>query len=251
MDRTQIVDHKKLVALLEAAWTGSSRPLTTILGRPTRPLRHHAGFPAARTEHPMWELLQWMPLSDHPDLFTGLPAVEQIASLDWPALRPCNRGTLAFTYCWPIISPGDLDWMVTMLDGRSVVDIGAGTGYIAWQLAQLGVDVLAYDIAPKGNHWAAPVQYHPVLEGGPEKVSGQSQRALLLSWPPYATDMAFRALSTYEGDTVIYIGESEGGCTADDDFFALLDKEWSFVGASPHHVGYDCIHCSLRVFRRS
>lgn len=51
-----------------------------------------------------------------------------------------------------------------------------------------------------------------------------SLRTLFLCWPPYNGAMAIEAVRAYQGDTVVYIGESYGGCTADDDFFTLMGE---------------------------
>ncbi|MCO1575538.1 hypothetical protein M8C13_07170 [Crossiella sp. SN42] len=163
----------------------------------------------------------------------------------------CTRDTLVRTYCWPIISPGDLDWMAGHLHGRPVVDIGAGTGYLAWQLVQLGVDVAAYDIAPGGNTWTSAIQYHPVQHGDAEITACHQDRVLLLSWPvPGPAAMASRALASYAGDTVIYLGEWRSGATADPSFYDTIDSEWRFVDDSAEHLTYSGLGCQLLLFQR-
>ena len=49
-----------------------------------------------------------------------------------------------------------------------IVEIGAGLGYWAHQLSSRGVDVVAYDIAPKKNHWCDGEPWFPVRVGSPE-----------------------------------------------------------------------------------
>lgn len=51
--------------------------------------------------------------------------------------------------------------------------------------------------------------------------------------------MAFDALSYYEGEWLLYIGEFEGGCCADDLFFQALAEDWEEV-----EVHYDMIQWS-------
>ena len=75
-------------------------------------------------------------------------------------------------------------------------------------------------------------------------------RALFLCWPSYAEPWAAQALACYTGDMLIYAGEGEGGCTADDEFFRLLDAEWEEIGDSPAHISYWGIHCYLTAYRR-
>ncbi len=133
---------------------------------------------------------------------------------------------------WSASSPGPfptvpaLEWIATHCP--RIVEIGAGNGYWAWMLTQYGCDVIAYDIAPTENDWVHGSHY-PVLEGGTEKAALHPDRALMLCWPPHSDPMAFDALSAYQGDTLIYIGESSGGCTGDENFFRRLGCTLTWV----------------------
>ncbi len=63
---------------------------------------------------------------------------------------------------------------------------------------------------------------------GDASVAGRHpDRVLLLCWPPYDDPMARDALSAYGGDLVVYVGEPRGGCSGDDAFFDLLDRDWT------------------------
>jgi hypothetical protein len=163
-----------------------------------------------------------------------------------------GRLGLATRYAWSIISPGDVDWIVEQLDGRPVVEIGAGSGYWAWQLAQAGVDVVAYDPHPPAadNQYCKHGPYAPVAVGGPGAVTLHPDRALLMVWPPYGGAHAEEALRAYRGDLLLYAGEGWGGCTADDGFYELLDAEWVETSVSERHVSWSGIHCRLSAFRR-
>lgn len=68
-----------------------------------------------------------------------------------------TRQNLVTRYAWAIPSPESIDWIISYLNGRPVVEVGAGTGYWAWLLSQAGVDVNAYDIKPPGKGWN---EYH-------------------------------------------------------------------------------------------
>jgi len=112
----------------------------------------------------------------------------------------------------------------------SLVEIGAGTGYWAALLRARRADIVAYDIAPLS---VGPNIFHRgalpwtrVELGGPEQ-AGLPGRSLLLIWPPLGDPMAARALQKYPGPRLAYIGELMGGCTADDRFFELLDRDWT------------------------
>lgn len=150
-----ITSHERLIALLDAAWH-SSEPPTTMLGQPAWPLRDHVryGRPCTATTNPYWDILRAMPVSGR-DMgplrnTNNKPYVEFLAGIQ-PALRGISRDMLVMNYSWAIISPGDLDFLAKHVDGRPVIEVGAGNGYLAWQLSQLGLDVLAYDSAAYGE----------------------------------------------------------------------------------------------------
>lgn len=145
-----------------------------------------------------------------------------------------------------------------------VVEIGAGRGYWAWCIEQLGGDVVAYDSRPAwhpqawdDNGWLrgrmeekkeefSTHQWFPVLEGGPEKVTEWPDRTLLLCWPPYSNDMASDCLKP-RPKRVVYVGEGYGGCTGDDEFHETLDN--SYVGIDAHIIPqWDGIHDSVEIY---
>lgn len=118
-----------------------------------------------------------------------------------------------------------------------LVEIGAGTGYWAALLARRGVDILAYDAAPPPDpnnlwHYQA-MTWFPVQPGGPEKAALYPERTLFLCWPPMGEPFAAECLRHYQGNRVIYVGES-GGCTADVTFHKMLQRD--FVLEFEHHI---------------
>jgi hypothetical protein len=138
-----------------------------------------------------------------------------------------------------------------------IVEIGAGTGYWARLAAQAGADIVAYDsrVGQKGRRtrrgtcWVAKCgAYFPVRRGGSYMVRYHRRRTLFLCWPPYKSRMAEKALAGYQGRKVIYIGEN-GGCTASDEFHAMLEREWEMVDVIriPQWHG---IHDRMEVYQR-
>ena len=111
-----------------------------------------------------------------------------------------------------------------------IVELGAGTGYWAYLLRRRGVDCLAFDAAPPDRlpnpHHFGAVTWTAVERGGIEVLRNHADRALLLCWPPYRDPFAASALAAYAGATLLYIGEPAGGHTADDAFFARLERDW-------------------------
>lgn len=90
-------------------------------------------------------------------------------------------------YSWAIPSMEALDRIAAL---GPVIEIGAGTGYWAYLLRALGVDVKAFDVAPPGvvgvkNGWHDGAEtWTKVCQGGPERAAYEAHRTLFLCWPP-------------------------------------------------------------------
>jgi hypothetical protein len=109
-----------------------------------------------------------------------------------------------------------------------ILEIGAGTGYWASLIREAGAEVGAIDLAPVGgpwkNEWAFNQKHYPVVQGdGWRWVEVFTpEYTPMLCWPPMDRTAA-DCLNVSNSEYFIYIGEGYGGCTADDDFFDLLD----------------------------
>jgi hypothetical protein len=131
-----------------------------------------------------------------------------------------------------------------------IVEIGAGSGYWASLLQKNGAKVLAYDKFPKDNKYNFTKKYTKIEKAGEEILKEiDSSYSLLLSWPNYDNDFAHNALKIFKGQTVIYIGEPEGGCTANDKFHQELKKSWR-LHKEISIPQWDGIHDTVMIYKR-
>ena len=146
---------------------------------------------------------------------------------------------LQATYAYAIPSPDTIEWISCFCNSRRLVELGAGRGYWAAQLARAGLAVDAYDFEPpdSAENTSFPQTagqfdvWHPVGGMGDFAARGVgSDDVLLLCWPPgWGNPMASQALTAFEqsgGKQLIYIGEPKGGKTGDDAFFDALSAGW-------------------------
>jgi len=134
--------------------------------------------------------------------------------------------------------------------GVKIIEIGAGSGYWAHMLKQNGVNIICFDTyQTKYAHDKWSRSWFKVKYGGPEKVRENPDRELFICWPDYGSSMAKECLNLFKGKYIIYIGESEGGCTADDDFFKIIERDFEEVKrvVIPQWYG---IHDELYIFKR-
>ena len=155
-----------------------------------------------------------------------------------------RREALVREYAWAVPTREAVE---TIVEYDPIVEIGAGTGYWAWCIDQLGGVVAATDIEPPESTYRRVAAYD-----GRRRVNAmipdEHDAALLMVWPPYTDPMAADALNAYPGETVIYVGEGRGGCTADDRFHRLLHEDWQLVETVdiPTYLG---LHDRLEVWR--
>jgi hypothetical protein len=159
---------------------------------------------------------------------------------------------LQSAYAYAIPSPETVDWVSQFCDGRPIVEIGAGRGYWAWQLSRAGVRVDAYDVEPpdKVHNVSFPPAigqadaWHDVsgLDQFTDRVAGGADSVLFLCWPPgWENTMATDALDAFEaagGTRLVYIGEPEGGKTANSAFFNALSSRWRLASVDEEFVSW-------------
>lgn len=165
--------------------------------------------------------------------------------------EPLDRHDYVGVYSWTITDPASVVF-VAMHAHNGLVDPMAGTGYWAYVLSQLDVDVVSYDLdGPDDNTWHKGKEPWVDIEllDATLSVVKHPDRTLLLSWPPYSMDIAVRTLNAYRGNRLIYIGEPEGGCTASDLFFEVLDQEWKEV-VEHRPVQWWGLHDRITVYER-
>lgn len=98
---------------------------------------------------------------------------------------------------------------------HGVVELGAGTGYWASLLRDLGVPIVAFDIAPPmspDNRWFhSSTAWFEVQRGDESAIEPYGDRTLLLVWPTRDQTWPADALDRFHaagGRTVIYVGEA-------------------------------------------
>lgn len=136
------------------------------------------------------------------------------------------REDLVKEYAWAIPIPEAISLIAKY---SPIIEIGAGTGYWASLIAKAGKKIEAFDLHSPTlgeNPYGHKKQFFPVQPIEWLKWEQTSSKTLMLCWPPYHDDMALRTLQQFRGGTLIYIGESEGGCNATDAFFKELDTKW-------------------------
>jgi hypothetical protein len=157
---------------------------------------------------------------------------------------------LQAAYSYAIPSPETIEWVADYSDGRPILELGAGRGYWAAQLSRAGLTVHAFELEPPDvvQNVSFPQEigqadvWYPVSGLSDLSLNDCSDHVLLLCWPPgWGNTMASEALTAFEsagGDRLIYIGEPQGGKTADDAFFTGLSARWMLESSDHYFVSW-------------
>ncbi len=183
-------------------------------------------------DNPYWEMVKNCVETDS---FRGNPVVGEFRldrTVEENMARSPNRQKLVRKYCWTIPDPDTVAFVAAHARG-GLVDPIAGTGYWAYLLAQVRVDVACYDLNPGKelitNGWHDEVLYAEVCaKDCAEAAAMHPDRTLFLSWPPFQQDVGARIMLAYKGKRVIYIGEGQGA-TGDEELRRILDSDWTEV----------------------
>lgn len=132
-----------------------------------------------------------------------------------------------------------------------IIELGAGTGYWSKLIANAGGDILSSD-ANVGENYGFTIGSCFDVEKceASEFVQKHPDRDVLIVWPTYNADWAFRAAQAMcYGRTLFLIGEGHGGCTANSDLFEYLEQAFETIEFVQIPV-WPCSHDFLGIFTK-
>lgn len=127
-----------------------------------------------------------------------------------------DRNKLVEKYSWAIPNH---EALIVLQRYSPILEIGAGKGYWAYLMRKNETAVQAFDLKSSEN---TPGSWSMVLEINENTFNYTHGHTLFLCWPPYENPMAYDAITKFEGENVIYIGEGYEGYTADEKFHDYL-----------------------------
>lgn len=132
--------------------------------------------------------------------------------------------------CWSyaLITNEFVNRLNIFLKDKKVLEVMAGRGLLSALLREKGADIICTD----SNDWGGSSEEYAYTEieiiEAEEAVKkyGKEIDYILMVWPPIHEDHAYRVAKALRevnpNASIIYIGENRG-CTADDDFFDLIE----------------------------
>lgn len=153
-------------------------------------------------------------------------------------------------------------WIVPLthwISGRKCLEIMAGSGALSYALKRQGVDIIPTDNHSwerwfnKPNALWVDVIKKDCLDAIEEY--GRDVDIIIMSWA-YMDDMAYKSLlkmrEVNDKCIMVYIGEDQGGCTANDDFFEnarIINNDPLFTIASQCYKSWYGMHDELKLIK--
>lgn len=131
-----------------------------------------------------------------------------------------QRQKLVERYSWAV--PNE-DALVYLAEFDHLHELGAGSGYWANCIEDMGGDVTPIDKDPPASTWT-DVHEQPVSN----YLHNIEDEPVLMVWPPHDDRMSYQ-VARASPSHILYVGEPRGGCTGCDEFFDRLDKEYGLV----------------------
>ena len=154
-------------------------------------------------------------------------------------------------YGFAVLTSDAVDAIASTLDEHTVLEVGAGNGYLAARLRDAGVVMNATDLAaPQDSNYDLGDTCHTdvdIMEAR-EAIQVFSPSALLWSWP-FPENASGEALRAFDGSTLVYIGEQTDGCTGGRIFHQLLDSRYSLT-QQVHIPSFPGVYDSAAIYQR-
>jgi hypothetical protein len=129
-----------------------------------------------------------------------------------------------------------LNPLIKYLQNKKCLEVMAGRGHLSYVLKEKGIDVITTDNMSwhngelYKNTWGreswTDIEHMDAISA--VKKYGKNIDVVIMSWPPYEDNTAYKLIKEmYDinpNAIIMYIGESGGGCNADDDFFMAFQK---------------------------
>jgi len=195
-----------------------------------------------------------------PPLLPGLPASEYLSGELWECsdraeLLYAQRKRFLTEIGFCLVTAEAIDALVTLLAGKKVLEAGSGSGWLAARLGERGINILAadwtdYRMADRSSKRGYPIREVFRLDhhGNAVDLLPGDYDIVLLVWPNCETSFAENvACAMRSGQALIYEGEFEGGCTADQEFFQYLRNSFNpsvseMVELNKNHRAFPGVH---------
>jgi hypothetical protein len=150
------------------------------------------------------------------------------------------RNSIMTTVSFHFQNSSGINSIMDFVGDDSIVEVGAGQGLTSGLLIANGFDSSKLNVTDKysssWNNAETGQRYLDTIEDldcidAIDKYS--THNVLMMMWPPGNNPMAVNSLKRFNGNKLVYGGDSHLGITGDDDFFEELNENWELGNHSP------------------
>ena len=134
-------------------------------------------------------------------------------------------------YGFVAINENFIDDLSSIIGNDRVLEVGAGTGFLAKNLQDKGINLIPVDnsindMEINENSYGFRKTFTNIVETDAKNYLKENLikfDTILMVWPPLGESLSsdiFKEMNP--GQKLIYIGEGSGGCTGNDEFFQIL-----------------------------
>lgn len=131
-----------------------------------------------------------------------------------------KRGDLTQKFGWTIPNKEIINYLVEESKKSKLFEIGAGNGYLSYEIKNNGGKVIPIDIEPTEETWTHVYSLN-YKELNPKNVSH-----IILPWPPANSDMGEKCISYLNPDVIYFIGKEDSAVTGSKEFHNLLTSKY-------------------------
>jgi hypothetical protein len=154
--------------------------------------------------------------------------VDDVLSAERASAQYDRRRAFIASYSYAVPTRDAVRRIRGFVGDRRLLEVAAGSGLWARLLADEGAAAVATD----GGVGLQPAWFRVEVAAAESAVRGHPDcGALLLCWPPFGDACAYRALTAFAGDRLVYIGDPR--FTADDEFHMMLERSWRCIETIP------------------
>ena len=153
----------------------------------------------------------------------------------------------------------EIDSLLKENNIHKILEVGAGSGFLSYCIQKYcNAECIATDTNDWAEHFAKELWKEPFV---PIKKMDACEAIrtyhsdidmILMSWPCYQDPMAFHVLqmATAYKIPILYEGEWDGGCCADDEFFELVrEGDYSTIGVIHSYDTWYWLHDSFTLIK--
>lgn len=134
-----------------------------------------------------------------------------------------KRGELTKRFGWTIPNKKIIELLSNESTESPLVEIGAGNGYLSYEIQKNGGKTIPIDISPAENTWVT------VKEMSYKELDSSTTSQIILPWPPANSSMGVDCIRYLKPNTVYFIGKPNSTVTGTEEFHTLLNEKYNCI----------------------